>query len=123
MGKRKYKTIKHYHEPGDLHELTFSCYRRITLLTNNAIREKLAREIDAAGEKRRFSLVAFVFMPEHVHLLVWPHDDKPAIDDYLRDVKLPAGWHGWPLLIFGWHGCTHPCSPAIFERWRRVVGR
>lgn len=99
MGKRKYKTIKHYHEPGDLHELTFSCYRRITLLTNNTIREKLAREIDAAGEKWRFSLVAFVFMPEHVHRLVWPHDDQPAIDDYLREVKLPVSVFQKGLLV------------------------
>ncbi|QDU30081.1 Transposase IS200 like protein [Anatilimnocola aggregata] len=89
-GRQKYKTIKHYHEPSDLHELTFSCYRRITQLTNHEIREKLARSIDLAGEKWRFSLVAFVFMPEHLHLLVWPHDDQPAIDDYLRDVKLPV---------------------------------
>ncbi len=22
------KTIKHFHQPGDLHELTFSCYRQ-----------------------------------------------------------------------------------------------
>src|SRR5713226_1926649 len=27
------KTVKHYHEPGDLHELTFSCYERRQLLT------------------------------------------------------------------------------------------
>jgi hypothetical protein len=28
------KRIRHYHEPGDV--LTFSCYRRLPLLTNNA---------------------------------------------------------------------------------------
>ena len=99
MGNPKHKTIKHYHEPGDLHELTFSCYRRITLLTNNTIREKLARTIDAAGEKYRISLVAFVFMPEHLHLLVWPHDDDPAIDHYLRDVKLPVSVFQKKLLV------------------------
>ena len=99
MRQQKYKTIKHYHEPGDLHELTFSCYRRITLLTNNAIREKLAREIDDAGEKWRFSLVAFVFMPEHVHLLVWPHDDMPEIGEYLREVKLPVSVFQKQLLV------------------------
>jgi putative transposase len=99
MSERKYKTVKHYHEPGDLHELTFSCYRRITLLTNTAICEKLARTIDAAGEKWRIPLVGFVFMPEHVHLLVRPLDDKPAIDQYLRDVKLPVSVFQKRLLV------------------------
>jgi len=99
MKKRKYKTVKHYHELGDLHELTFSCYRRITLLTNTVICEKLARTIDAAGEDYRMPLVGFVFMPEHVHLLVRPLDDKPAISDYLRDVKQPVSVLQKKLLI------------------------
>jgi len=87
---QKFKTIKHYHEPGDLHELTFSCYRRIKLLTNQAIREKLARAIDAAGQKSRIALAAFVFMPEHVHLLTWLQDDQSSIEDYLWEVKRPV---------------------------------
>lgn len=66
------KLVKHYHEPGDLHELTFSCYQRMPLLTNDIWREGLARYIDSAGEKTGISLAAFVFMPEHVHLLVVP---------------------------------------------------
>lgn len=87
---RKFKTIKHYHEPGDLHELTFSCYRQMKLLTNDAWLRYLARSIDEAGEQFRFQLVAFVFMPEHVHLLVHPLDREPAIDDYLAAVKRPV---------------------------------
>ena len=66
------KLVKHYHEPGDLHELTFSCYKRQPLLTNDAWRQQLARCIDAAGEELDIQLAAFVFMPEHVHLLVVP---------------------------------------------------
>src|SRR3970040_575246 len=50
----------------------------------------LARAIDKAGEQHRFLLVAFVFMPEHVHLLTFPLDEKPAIDDYLSTVKRPV---------------------------------
>jgi len=47
----KYKRVKHYHEPGDLHELTFSCYRRMPLLTNDAWPAYLAESIDG-----RFSI-------------------------------------------------------------------
>jgi putative transposase len=90
MPRRKFKTIKHYHEPGDLHEFTFSCYRQIKLLTNDVWRRYLARAIDVAGERFRFPLVAFVFMPEHVHLLVFPLEEKPAIELYLAAVKRPV---------------------------------
>jgi len=90
MRSQKFKTIKHYHEPGDLHELTFSCYRQMKLLTNDAWRKSLARSIDSADEQLRFNLVAFVFMPDHVHLLVFPLEEKPALDDYLSSVKRPV---------------------------------
>ena len=45
------KLVRHYHEPGDLHELTFSCDRRMPLLTNDVWRELLCRSIDRAVER------------------------------------------------------------------------
>lgn len=83
------KLVKHYHEPGDLHVLTFSCFHRLPLLTNDLWRQRLARCIDVAGQKTRFELAAFVFMPEHVHLLVAPSSSEPAIDRYLALIKQP----------------------------------
>jgi putative transposase len=84
------KLVKHYHEPGDFHELTFSCYRRMKLLTNDTWRGYLARSIDAAAAAEEFLLVAFVFMPEHVHLLVYPSRpdaDAESISRFLAHVK------------------------------------
>jgi putative transposase len=87
------KLVKHYHEPGDLHELTFSCFKRQPLLTNDSWRQQLARCIDAAGQELDFRLAAFVFMPEHVHLLVVPMLREPAIDRYLARIKQPfSNW-------------------------------
>lgn len=87
------KLVKHYHEPGDLHELTFSCYHRQPLLTNDRWRQQLSRCLDAAGEECDIQLAAFVFMPEHVHLLVVPTSTEPAIDRYLTRVKQPfSAW-------------------------------
>ena len=83
------KLVKHYHEPGDLHELTFSCYKRQRLLTNDLWRRELARSVDAANEEHQVRLAAFVFMPEHVHLLVLPTRPEPAIDRYLASIKQP----------------------------------
>jgi putative transposase len=87
-GKHR-KLVKHYHDPDDLHELTFSCYHRLPLLTNNEWREQLARCIDAAGQQTGIELAAFVFMSEHVHLLVVPTISDPAIDRYLALIKQP----------------------------------
>ena len=83
------KLIKHFHEPGDLHEFTFPCYKRQPLLTNDAWRRQLARCIDAAGQEHEMRLAAFVFMPDHVHLLVVPTGSEPAIDLYLARIKQP----------------------------------
>ena len=83
------KTIRHIHEPGHWHEFTFSTFRRKPLLTNDDWRQKLARNLDAANEQFRFELVAFVFMPEHVHLLTVPLDDRPEFGKYLARIKRP----------------------------------
>ncbi|MGA2031365.1 MAG: transposase [Thermoguttaceae bacterium] len=88
-----HKTIKHYHEPGDFHELTFSCYRRMPLLTNDAWRRHFARGLDKALAAEEFHLVAFVLMPEHVHLLVWPTfagTTADSISRFLAAVKVHA---------------------------------
>ena len=72
-----------------MHEFTFSTYRRLPLLTNDEWRERLARTLDAANEEYRFQLVAFVFMPEHLHLLTLPLEEKPMIGHYLGRIKQP----------------------------------
>jgi len=87
------KRVKHYHEPGDFHELTFSCYRRMPLLTNDTYRHWLARSIDQAAAACEFDVVAFVFMPEHVHLLIWPRRSDTAVEDlstFLAATKRPV---------------------------------
>ena len=89
----KHKQVKHYHEPGDFHELTFSCYCQQPLLTNDLWRGWLARAIDAAALQCEFHLIAFVFMPEHVHLLALPTrpDTNPEdIASFLAAVKRPV---------------------------------
>jgi putative transposase len=81
------KKVKHYHEAGDFHELTFSCYRRMPLLTNDLWRMDLAEAIDRSMFRHRFALVAYVFMPEHVHLLVTPLTGNVNIVRLLADIS------------------------------------
>ena len=84
------KTVRHYHEPGDIHELTFLCYRRTKLLTNNAWRTRLSGAIDDACQELECHLAAFVYMPEHVHLLVWGIQSKENVSQFLARVKRPV---------------------------------
>ncbi|REJ72092.1 MAG: hypothetical protein DWQ34_13065 [Planctomycetota bacterium] len=83
------KQIKHHHEPGHLHEFTFSTCCRRPLLTNDTWREKLAATLDVSNREFRFQLVAFVFMPEHLHLLTYPLDERPRFGEYLAHIKQP----------------------------------
>ncbi len=102
------KTVRHFHEPGDLHELTFSCYRQQQLLVDDDWRTMLGRGIDAAFRGDRCRLVAFVFMPEHVHLLVDPLDDKPDIDLLLSALKRPYSFRIKQSLL-------SRCAPLVEE--------
>jgi putative transposase len=83
------KRVKHYHEPGHIHELTFSCYKRLPLLTNDHWRSLLAHSLDRATNRHQYRLCAFVFMPEHVHLLVYPEAAPAGVDQLLRAIKRP----------------------------------
>jgi putative transposase len=86
------KLVKHYEEPGYVRELTFSCFRRMPLLTNDFWRALLSRSIDAAAERHHWRLTAFVFMPEHVHLLFYPLPGASSIDRLLKAIKRPYSY-------------------------------
>jgi putative transposase len=47
----------------------------------------LIESIENAREEHHFSLWAYVFMPDHVHLLIQPMDNEYTISNILRDIK------------------------------------
>ena len=93
------KLVKHYEDPGHVRELTFSCYRRMPLLTNDTWREMLSRSIDRAGQGHQWPLTAFVFMPEHVHLLWYPLANASGMEHLLKAIKRPYSYRIKQLLI------------------------
>jgi putative transposase len=93
------KRIRHYHDPGHIHELTFSCYHRWPLLTNDIWRGMLAESMDRAMEGHRYRLTAFVFMPEHIHVMVYPLPEADTIDALLKAVKRPFSYRVKQLLV------------------------
>jgi putative transposase len=64
------KRLKRYYGRGDLHFLTFSCYRRLPLLKTMRARNLLVQALGRIRERYKFLLVGYVVMPNHVHLLI-----------------------------------------------------
>jgi putative transposase len=83
------KAVKRSHEPGDCHELTSSCYRRIPLLSNDGWRHLLAESLDHAVQGQSFRMIAYVFMPEHVHILIQPTSQDFRMDLFPKALKAP----------------------------------
>lgn len=87
------KTCKRRNWPCQAHALTFSCYHGQPFLLQQAVCERLAESLARACERHDFALWAYVFMPEHVHLLVWPRGANYSISAFLQSVKQPvARW-------------------------------
>jgi len=62
--------LKRSYGRGDLHFVTFSCYRRRPLLGSRRARDRFLKILDEVRARHGFRLIGYVVMPEHVHLLL-----------------------------------------------------
>jgi REP-associated tyrosine transposase len=62
--------LKRFYGRGDLHFITFSCYRRRAFLGKQRARDRFVKILDEVRKRHGFRLIGYVVMPEHVHLLV-----------------------------------------------------
>jgi putative transposase len=62
--------LRRYYGCGDIHFMTFSCYRRRPLLGSAHARGRFLKVLDQVRKKHEFLLIGYVVMPEHVHLLI-----------------------------------------------------
>ena len=81
---------RNYNEPGHAHELTFSCYKRFPFLKPERACTWLVQSLEAARKELEFDIWAYVFMPEHVHLLVRPRKPIYEIDVIRKAIKEPV---------------------------------
>jgi len=74
------RNLKRNYGRGDLHFVTFSCYRRLPLLRTIHARNLFVRALGAIRERYKFLLVGYVVMPDHVHLLISePPKSTPSV--------------------------------------------
>jgi putative transposase len=107
---------KSFNLPGHAHELTFSCYRRFQFLSAERTCLWLAEAIEAARVQHDFDVWAFVFMPEHAHLIVRPRQPEYRMSAILSGLKLPVGRRAVAYLI-------SQQSPWLAKITRRRRGR
>jgi putative transposase len=67
--------FRHYDHDGRARFITFAISHRVPILTNDLFRRALAQSISAMRSKYRLRLLGYVFMPEHVHLMVVPPEE------------------------------------------------
>src|SRR4051794_385181 len=81
------KTCRRYNDPGHAHSLTFSCFHRQPFLNSDRSRQWFIDAVERARLKHRFHVWAYVIMPEHVHLLLWPTNSRYSTSDFLNSIK------------------------------------
>jgi putative transposase len=84
------KQVRSYNEPGHAHELTFSCFRRLPLLSRDRSRNWFIEAMESARRRRQLALWAYVIMPEHVHILVCPMQAIYEIRLIRTSLKVPV---------------------------------
>jgi putative transposase len=102
------KRCRRFDVPGDAHELTFSCYRRLPLLSRDRTRGWLVEAIEEARHKERFDLWAYAIMPEHAHVLIRPCEPGCGVSRILWRIKRPVGWRAV--------ACLRAHAPAYLAR-------
>jgi putative transposase len=85
------KRVRRYNDPGHAHFLTFSCYRRLPLLSKDRTRQWTVDAIAVARVKHEFDLWAWVIMPEHIHLLFYPRPQLYKVQSIEWSIKQPVG--------------------------------
>jgi putative transposase len=73
------------------HELTFSCFHGFPFLRSELTCGWLARAVDNARDELGFELWAYVFMPNHVHMILHPGPEQCPIAKLLKAIKAPVG--------------------------------
>jgi putative transposase len=76
-----------FQQCGDMHFLTFSCYRRLPYLASPEAKNLFEDALERIREKYSFVVAGYVVMPEHVHLLV-NEPGRSTLDQAIKAIKL-----------------------------------
>jgi putative transposase len=95
------KTRRRFEIAGQARFLTFSCFKRLPLLHNDAIKNAFVEQLCLTRNRLRFALNAWVVMPDHVHLLLVPDPPTVTVTAILTALK-------------------RPFAARVLQRWREL---
>jgi putative transposase len=75
--------LKRYQQSKQTHFVTFSCYRRLPLLTSSRAKHTFESGLERVRRQYGLRVYGYVVMPEHVHLLV----GEPERADLAQAIK------------------------------------
>ncbi len=86
-----------YQQCGEMHFLTFSCYRRLPYLGDEKARCLFESALERMQKRYRFVVAGYVVMPEHVHLLV-NEPQRSSLDRAVKGIKLSVALRCAPFI-------------------------
>lgn len=66
--------LKHYDNLGTARFVTFGCYHRYQLLTDEKIKRIFIDNLNIIRQEYQIKIYGYVIMPEHIHLVLHPPD-------------------------------------------------
>jgi putative transposase len=76
--------LRRYYSDGSIYFVTTVTYHRLPILDKNA--EIFRQSIDLTQKIIPFSIHAWVIMPDHVHMIIDPHDKD--LSDIMKKIKM-----------------------------------
>ena len=87
-----------YDEPGHSHFWTVSCYRHLTFLWHDEMKQVVIDALHMLQRRFEICLIAYVIMPDHLHAVLYPYprgkDELVPISRLLHAFKQYVGYHG-----------------------------
>lgn len=98
--------LRRFDEPGHIHFWTISCHRRLGFFHHDDMKRIVIAALRLLQAKYEICLVGYVVMPDHVHVLLYPHaracDQPTNIATLLSAFKQHVGFHGKAWLRDYW---------------------
>ena len=114
--------LKRHDEPGYVHFWTLSCYRRLAFFWHDGMKQVAIDAMTMLRARFGVCLIGYVVMPDHVHLLLYPHakhgEEPISISVLLHAFKQHVGFHGKQRLREIWSADRGLWSEPL-NRWAR----
>jgi len=98
--------LRRYDEPGHSHFWTISCRDRLTFFHDDGLKQIAVEGLRVLQKRFGVCLIGYVLMPEHVHVMLYPHmrgtDEPVSVSKLLQAFKQHVGFHGKQRLRDVW---------------------